>query len=34
MNIFVIGNRFDLTHGLPTKYEDFMEWIVEQVHFL
>lgn len=23
MNILVIGNGFDLTHGLPTKYGDF-----------
>ena len=24
MNILVIGNGFDLTHGLPTKYTDFL----------
>lgn len=23
MNILVIGNGFDLAHGLPTKYGDF-----------
>lgn len=23
-NILVIGNGFDLAHGLPTKYNDFM----------
>lgn len=23
MNILVIGNGFDLTHGLPMKYGDF-----------
>lgn len=27
MNILVIGNGFDLAHGLPTKYEDFLKWI-------
>ena len=24
MNILVIGNGFDLAHGLPTKYGDFL----------
>lgn len=24
MNILVIGNGFDLAHGLPTKYMDFL----------
>ena len=27
MNILVIGNGFDLAHGLPTKYGDFLEWV-------
>ena len=27
MKILVIGNGFDLAHGLPTKYTDFMEFI-------
>ncbi len=27
MNILVIGNGFDLAHGLPTKYTDFLEWV-------
>ncbi|MBQ8999135.1 MAG: hypothetical protein IJ086_10685 [Clostridium sp.] len=27
MNILVIGNGFDLAHGLPTKYYDFIEFI-------
>ncbi len=27
MNILVIGNGFDLAHGLPTRYTDFLEWI-------
>lgn len=26
MNILVIGNGFDLVHGLPTKYTDFLEF--------
>lgn len=27
MNILLIGNGFDLAHGLPTKYTDFLEFI-------
>ena len=27
MNILVIGNGFDLAHGLPTNYVDFLEMI-------
>lgn len=27
MNILVIGNGFDLAHGLPTKYIDFLNFI-------
>ena len=26
-NILVVGNGFDLAHGLPTKYNDFLEFI-------
>ena len=26
MNILVLGNGFDLAHGLPTKYSDFLEF--------
>ena len=26
MNILVIGNGFDLAHGLPTSYKDFLEF--------
>jgi len=26
MNILMIGNGFDLAHGLPTKYVDFLDW--------
>lgn len=29
MNILVIGNGFDLAHGLPTRYMDFLEFIEE-----
>ena len=28
MNILVIGNGFDLEHELPTKYKDFIEFII------
>ena len=27
MNILVIGNGFDLAHGLPTRYRDFMNYL-------
>ena len=27
MNILIIGNGFDLAHGLPTKYIDFLEFV-------
>lgn len=27
MNILLIGNGFDLAHGLPTKYKDFLDFI-------
>lgn len=26
-DILVIGNGFDLAHGLPTKYGDFLEFV-------
>lgn len=26
MNILVIGNGFDLAHGLPTTYQDFLKF--------
>lgn len=29
MDILVIGNGFDLAHGLQTKYADFLEWLKE-----
>lgn len=33
MNILVIGNGFDLAHGLPTRYTDFLEFVKEFIHF-
>lgn len=27
MNILVLGNGFDLAHGLPTKYKDFLDLV-------
>lgn len=27
MNLFIIGNGFDLAHGLATKYNDFKEYL-------
>lgn len=26
MNILIIGNGFDLAHGLPTKYDNFLDF--------
>lgn len=36
MNILVLGNGFDLAHGLPTRYIDFLKWIevIKQVSIL
>ena len=33
MDILIIGNGFDLAHGLPTKYTDFLKFIgvIQQV---
>lgn len=28
--IILIGNGFDLAHGLPTRYEDFINWYWER----
>ena len=28
--IILIGNGFDLAHGLKTRYEDFIDWFWEQ----
>lgn len=29
MNMLIIGNGFDLAHGLPTKYTDFLHFVTE-----
>ena len=33
MNILVLGNGFDLAHGLPTTYKDFLDFanVVEKI---
>lgn len=28
--LLLIGNGFDLAHGLKTKYEDFIDWYLNQ----
>ena len=33
MNILVIGNGFDLAHGLPTTYKDFLAFTDEFIKF-
>lgn len=33
MNVLVIGNGFDLTHGLPTRYDDFLTFIDEFIKY-
>lgn len=30
MNILVLGNGFDLAHNLPTRYTNFLEYVIEQ----
>ena len=32
MNLLVIGNGFDLAHGLKTNYLDFLQWAYENEH--
>lgn len=27
--LFIIGNGFDLAHGMNTKYSDFIEWLIQ-----
>ena len=29
-NLFIIGNGFDLGHRLPTSYDDFKQWLIEE----
>lgn len=33
MNILMIGNGFDIEHKLPTKYQDFLKWIIHEYNF-
>lgn len=33
MNILILGNGFDLAHGLPTKYGDFIVAVMEKTDF-
>lgn len=33
MDILMIGNGFDLAHGLPTRYIDFLEWVKKYQQF-
>ena len=33
MNILIIGNGFDIAHGMPTKYGDFLNFIRRYVEF-
>lgn len=30
MNLFIIGNGFDIAHGLPTKYDNFREYLDQE----
>lgn len=30
--LYIIGNGFDLAHGLPTRYCDFREWLIKNKH--
>ena len=34
MNILIIGNGFDLAHGLPTRYDNFLDFceIVRRIY--
>ena len=27
--LYIIGNGFDLAHGMPTRYGDFKRWLIE-----
>lgn len=30
-DLIIIGNGFDLAHGIPTKFSDFMDWELKQL---
>lgn len=32
--LIIIGNGFDLAHGLPTRYSDFLKWYWSKLNFL
>ncbi len=32
-SLYIIGNGFDLSHNLPTKYSDFREYLVNTSHY-
>ena len=29
MRLNIIGNGFDLYHGIPSKYQDFANWLIQ-----
>ena len=29
-SLFIIGNGFDIAHGIPTAYKEFRNWLLEQ----
>ena len=29
-SLFIIGNRFDIAHGIPSKYSDFRKYLVKK----
>lgn len=31
--LYIIGNGFDLMHGMHTRYSDFLRWLLEHNHF-
>ncbi len=33
LTILMIGNGFDLAHGLPTRYSDFLKWVIHEYNF-
>lgn len=30
MKLYIIGNGFDIAHGIPSKYSDFMNFVWEK----
>lgn len=30
MKLYILGNGFDLAHGMPTKYQDYYDYLVKQ----